>query len=234
MLLTQILPKALVKLAIDYFNDINLYSILVSTHNWLLRYTPQIAVDSARLYLLTKSKSLKGLGHSLENTKEDECRLIEFGDPQWSDYDWFSSSHGGRYVSFSHKYKPSTDLGGLPKCGTKWLTQIKDAEDKKPSRIVFDGEDSNDGILSRDGQKQCSYSYEMNLITRVYRVEEEAGMDPIGFMKFKLNGAARAVSGKGSHVMMTLPENPERHNIGKDASKLVCQLDATGFVSAMH
>ena len=96
MLLIDLLPMVRVKLVIDYFIDINLYPIIASTHNWLLIDEPEIAVDGARLYVMIKSEGLKSLNHSLANVKDDERRLIEFGDSQQFDYLWSGSSHDGR------------------------------------------------------------------------------------------------------------------------------------------
>ena len=99
---------------------------------------------------------------------------------------------------------------------------------KRPKRIAFDGEDSKWGFLSRDGQTLCTYN---GNVTHVYQVREEAGKDPIGFMKFKLNGIPRAVSGKSNRVIVALPRKLEIYDIGKDAGKLVCRIDNTGFVN---
>lgn len=63
------------------------------------------AVSSARLYVIVVSEGLKGLNHSLGDTKEDKCHLVEFVDPHWSNYWRLSSSHDGRYISFSHLCK---------------------------------------------------------------------------------------------------------------------------------
>ena len=81
--------------------------------------------------ILTSSEGLKGLNHSLANIKKEERHLIELGDPQWSDYDWLSSSHDGRYVSFNHKYAAATKLGEQPKDNIKWLKQGNEPEDEK-------------------------------------------------------------------------------------------------------
>ena len=62
--LSKLLPTVLVDLIFDYFND-DTYPIIVSTHNWLLKDMPGIAVDSARLYVITDSEGIKGLNHSL-------------------------------------------------------------------------------------------------------------------------------------------------------------------------
>ena len=228
MLLIELLLKELVEIVIGYFND-DAYPIIVSTHNWLLENVCGVEVDSARVYLRTDLEGVKGLNHSLANIKDDERRLIEFGDPEWSEYDWFSSSPDGRYVSFSHKCKPSIDLGGLPNRGTKWFTQSSDAEDGRLRRIAFDGEDSNRGILSRDGQTLCAYSHGVHPITRVYRVREEAGKDPIGFIKFELDGEVRAVSSNYVIVQKKTAQF-EIHDIGKDPSRLACQIDVSVFV----
>ena len=105
--------------------------------------------------------------------------------------------------------------------------QSSDPKDSGFKRVTFDGEDSSGGILSRDGQTLCAYSYGLNPITRVYRVREEAGGDPIEFVKFELNGRPRAVSGKSNRVIVKKREHFEIHEIGKDASKLVCQIDVS-------
>ena len=62
-LLIDLLPKVVVEIVIGYFND-NLYPIIISAHNWLLRRAPRIAVDSARLYVLTESEGLQSVNHS--------------------------------------------------------------------------------------------------------------------------------------------------------------------------
>ena len=235
ILLIELLPKELVEIVIGYFDD-DTYPIIVSTHNWSLKDRPIIAVDSARLYAPTHSEGLKGLSHSLANNKEDERRLIEFGDPQWSDYGRLSSSHDGRYVFFSYRYTASSKLGKQPKRGTRWFTQSNESEDRRLKRVTFDGEESPYGLLSRDGQTLCAYSDGMNPITRVYRLREEAGKDPAGFMKFELNGAARAISGNANRVMIAKPGRLEIHEISKDASKLVCQIYMTdlGYAYALN
>ena len=61
----------------------------------------------------------------------------------------------------------------------------------------------------------------MNSITRVYRVREEEGKDPVAFMKFAFDGTARAVSGNGNHVVVEGEDGFEIHDISKDASKLI-------------
>ena len=93
-LLIEFLLKELVEIVIDYFDD-DTYPFIVSTHNWSFKEIPRIEVDSARVYMLTRSQGLKALDHALANFKEDERRLIEFGDPKWSNYWQLSSSHDG-------------------------------------------------------------------------------------------------------------------------------------------
>ena len=233
-LLSELLPEELVRLVIAYFND-DTYLFIVSTHNWTLRNINEIAVDSARLYVLTGVEGLKGLKHSLANTKEDRRHLIEFGDPRGYNYWRFSSSHDGRYVFFRHSNKALIGQGDQPKSSTRWLTQSNELEDEKPKRIAFDGEDLPYGSLSRDGQTLCSYNFGMDPIIRVYQVREDAGKDPIGLMKFKLNGEVLAVSGKGNRVMMVKGERLEIHDIGKDASKLVCETAMIfGYICALN
>lgn len=51
--LSGLLPKALVELVIAYFSN-EKYSILVSTHSWPFEDKPKIAVDSTRVYVITK------------------------------------------------------------------------------------------------------------------------------------------------------------------------------------
>ena len=234
ILLINLLPKELVKLVIDYFIDINLYPIIVSTHNWIFQKKPEIAVDNARLYVMADAEGIKGLDHALANTKDE--RLIEFGDPKWSNYSQFRSSCDGRCVSFRHKYV-WTNFGeqigyaikwliqGNIGYGIKWLIQGNESEDGRPKRVAFGGEDLDESVLLRDGQTLCAYSYEeWNPITRVYRVREEAGKDPVAFGKFKLDGTVRAVSGNGNHVVIAKPRRLEIHDIIKDASNPVCQI----------
>ena len=227
-LLIELLPKALIKLVIEYFSD-ERYSILVSIHNWLLQDVPKIAVDSARLYVLTKSKGIKGLNHSLSSVSEDGRQLIEFGDPKWSNYLWSGSSHDGEYVFFSHSYELSTVCGGQTVYGAKWLMQSNKLEGGRLKYTTLDGEDLPYGLLSRDGQTLVSYDYQMDPTTHIYRFREEAEKDTFGFIKFELDGAARAVSGKGNRVMVAKPRQVEVHDISKDASKLACQIGMDTF-----
>ena len=225
-LLIELLPERLVSLVIEYFND-DSYPVIVSTHCWLLKYIHGIAVDSARLYVITVSNGLKGLNHSLGNIKEGERHCIEFGNPRWFGFSQFSSSHDGRYVFFSYVYdEASTDHGKHFKDSSKWLTKRDELEDKRLSRVMFDGEDLDHGLLSPNGRVLFSYNREVNPITRVYRVEEEAGEGPVGLMKFELNGAALAVSDKGNRVMVVTMRQLEIHDIGKDASRLICRIRA--------
>ena len=158
-LLIELLLKELVEIVIGYFIDINLHPIIVSTHNWALKDRPRIAIDSTRLYVMADADGIKGLDHSLANVKEDERRLVEFGDPQWSNYADFRSSHDGRYVSFSHSDKVLTDQGEYAKSSTKWLTQGNESEGRRIKRIPFDGEDLDSYVLSRDGQTLCVNRY---------------------------------------------------------------------------
>ena len=229
-LLIEFLLKELVEIVIDYFDD-DTYPFIVSTHNWSFKEIPRIEVDSARLYVMAYAEGIKGLDHSLANVKEDERRLIEFGDPEWSDYSQFRSSHDGRYVSFRHSHKVLTDQGEETSGSTKWLMQSNETDDRRPKRVTFDGEDLDGGVLSRDGQTLYVNCYgEMYSITRVYRLREEAEKDPVVFMKCELHGTARAVSGKGNRVMVEARgERLEIHDISKDTSKLVCQIDGTGI-----
>ena len=210
---------------IGYFDDT--YPIIVSTHNWIFEGAPDIAVDSARLYVMAGAEGIKGLDHALANVKEDERRLIEFGDPKWSDYR-FNSSHDGRYVSFRHTHKVLTDQGKQTKRSTKWLMQSNETDDRRSKRVTFDGEDSHSGVLSRDGETLCFYSYK-DSITHVYRVREDAGKDHVVIMKCELDGETRAISGNANRVIVVKAEQLEIHDISKDASKLVCQFDAAGF-----
>ena len=151
-LLIEFLLKELVEIVIDYFKD-DTYPFIVSTHNWIFEEKPEIAVDSARLYVMAGAEGIKGLDHSLANVKEDE-RLIEFGDPKWSYYEEFKSSCDGRYVSFRHSHKVLTDQGEHAKRSTKWLATSEKPEDGRLKPVAFDGENS-DGVLSRDGQTLC-------------------------------------------------------------------------------
>ena len=228
----DLLPKALVKLVVDYFND-DTYPIIVSTHSWTLKYEPRIAVDSVRLYVIADAEGIKGLSHSLANIKENERPLIELGNPQWTKYLWSGSSHDGRYVSFRHSYKTSIDRGEQLEDGTKWLTQSDEPEGRRPKRVTFDGEYLSYGLLSRDGQILCPNNYEGDDPTaRVYQVTEEAEKDLVGFTKFELRDVVLVVSGKGNLVMVARPRKLEVHDISKEASKLVCQIDRTDFMCA--
>ena len=228
-LLSELLPKRLVKLVIGYFDD-GTYPFAVSTHRWALKDVRGIAVDSARMYVMTKSEGIKGLSHSLANINEDKRRLVGFGDPKWFYYSRFHSSHDGRYVAFSHAYEALLDQGKQIEEGAKWLTQNNEPENEKPKRVKFDGENSTGGILSRDGQTLFSCDRELDGdVTCVYRILEEPGRDPIGLMKFELSGEVLAVSGKGNRVILEDMGQLEIHEVGKDASKLVCQIDGTNF-----
>ena len=195
---------------------------------------PRIAVDSARLYVLTESEGLKGLNHSFGSIKHKRC-LIEFGNPQWSGYWRFSSSHDGRYVFFSHSHEILTDQGEQIKHGTKWLATRDEPKDGKPKPVMLDGEGLPYGLLSRDGRTLLSNSSGMNPITRVYRVREEAGKDPVGFIKFELDGEVLAVSGSGNRVIVDKTGQFEIHELDKDANKLICQIDMHfGYTCALN
>ena len=225
-LLAELLPRELVKLVIDYFND-DTYPFIVSTHNWLLESITGIAVDSARVYVVTKSEGIKGLGHSLANVKENEHRCIELGNPKWSYYLWSGSSHDGRYVSFSHGYEGSADCEEQQ---TKWLfMQANEPEDGGFKPVAFGGGDWPCGLLSQNGQMLISYN-EDDSPMRVYQAMEGAGKDLVVLMKFELSGAPCTVSGKGNCVILKTSEDEfEIHDISKDTSRLVCQLDRTVF-----
>ena len=227
-LLIEFLLKELVEIVIGYFDD-GSYPITISTNNWSFKVIPRFQVDNVRLYVIAGAEGIKGLDHSLANVKENERCLIEFGDPEWSNYNWFRSSCDGRYVSFNHSHKVLTDQGEQTSHGIKWLMQSNEPDDRR-QRVMFDSKDS-DGVLSRDGQTLCFYSYK-DSITHVYRVREDAGKDPVAFMKFAFDGTAEAVSGKGNHVMISKPMRLEIHDISKDTSKLVCQFDTDGYISA--
>lgn len=224
-LLIEVLPKELVQLVADYLEEDN-YSVLVSTRSWSFKEAPKIAVDATRLYVLTELEGLKGLSHSLSSSG-DERHCVELGDPQWARYDWFSSSYDGRQIFFGHSMKST--FGKLDdKEGSKWLTQSNELEDGGFKRVKFDGESSNAGILSRDGQTLFSYSRVVNPVTQVYQIREK---DLDGLMKSELNDViARAVSGKGNRVMATKQwDKYEIHNVGKDTSNLVCRISTTDF-----
>ena len=223
-LLTDLLPEKLVRLVIEYFND-DTYPVIVSTQNWSLRETPEIAVNSARMYLVTGSEGIKSLNHSLVNINDDKRRCIELVDPKWFGYDWFSSSHDGRCVAFRHSYKILTKHGVQIKPSTKWLVQDNESEGGRFKSVTFDSEDSVWGILSRDGQTLFSCGNMHAGATRVYRIRKEIGKDAVAFMKFELNATARAVSGKGNRVIVDSGDGVEIHDIGKDISKLVCKID---------
>ena len=224
-LMDLLLFEKLVKLVIDYFND-GTYPITVSTHSGLLfKSVSEIAVDSARLYVMADAKGIKGLDHSLANVKEDERRLVEFAGPQWFDYRWFSSSCDGRSVSFSHRYEKSTVLKEQAGDGIKWFIQSNEPEDRKLKRVALDDNDLPYGLLSQDGQTLCSYHKGVHSSTHIYRLKKEAGKDPVALMKFKLNGTPRAVSGNGNCVLLEKTKQLEIHDISTDASKLLCQFN---------
>ena len=234
--LIELLPKELFKMVIDYFND-NLYSILVSTPNWSLEDNPRITINSARVYVKVNSTCIKSLNHSLGNIREDERRCIEFANPHSYSYEQFANSQDGRYVLFSHSCKASADPGEQAKRSIKWLAQSNELDDEEPTSVVFDGENSNGGIMSRDGKTLCSYnSSKMKLITCVYQVKEEAEKNPVAFMKFELNGAVLAVSGKGNRILVATAGQLEIHEIDKDASSLVFQIDKAdfGYICALN
>ena len=213
---------------VGYFDD-DMYPIVVSTHNRLLKGIPKIAVDGARLYVLTCSEGIKGLNHSLGNIKEGERHLIEFNGPRWFNHCQCSSSRGGRYVTFSHLHMTCINHEWQLNCSTKWLTQSSELERRRFKRIMFTGEDSDSSALSRDGQTLCNYKYGRNPITRVYQVRKE---NPFALTKLKLNGMAYAVSGKGNRFMAAKPRQLEIHEIDKDTSNLVwvCQINATDCI----
>lgn len=150
--------------------------------------------------MITASEGLKGLNRFLGNVSEDKRHLIELGGFQWSGYDRSGSSHDGRYVAFSHYYKALTEYGEQLKSSLKWLTHSSKSENGGVKQITFDEKDLPDRRLSRDGQTPCSSGFGMmNPITRVYRAREEAGKDPVAFMKFELYGklmlsAAKAIA----------------------------------------
>ena len=222
-LLIELLSKELVEIVIGYFKD-DTYPFIISTHDWALEAITGIAVDSARVYVLTNVEGIKSLDHSLVNVKEDERRLVEFSGPKWSNYHRFSSSHDGRYVSFSHEYKVLIAFGEHTMRSAKWLMKSNESEDGRLKRVTFDGKESPYGLLSRDGKTLCFYSYN-DSITRVYRLREEAGKNHIRFRKCKLNGTACAVSGNANRVMVESEDGFEIHDISKDASKLICEID---------
>ena len=126
---------------IGYFDDT--YPIIVSTHNWIFEKEPEIAVDNARLYVIAGAEGINGLDHSLANVKEDERRLVEFGDPKWFNYWKLSSSHDGQCVSFRHSHKVLTDQGEQIKYSHKWLMQNNEPEGRRIKHITFDGEESS-------------------------------------------------------------------------------------------
>ena len=138
--LTDLLPRELVELVIAYFND-DAYPITVSTHNWAFKgIVNGIAVDSARLYVLTEAEGIKSLSHPLANTKEGKCRLMEFGDSRWSNYCRFTSSHDGRCVSFNYLHKVLAGFGKQAGYSRKWLVQSGESEDGRPKHLTFDAE----------------------------------------------------------------------------------------------
>ena len=232
--LIELLPKALVKLVIDYFSDES-YSILVSTYSWLLKDIREVAVDSARVYVIVESDGIKSLDHSLGNVKEDERRCVAFGDSPSHSYLQFSSSHDGRYVSYSHSFEASTGRGEQMEYSFKWLMQNNEPEDGRTKSVTLDGEYLPYALLSRDGQTLCSYNGGANPITRVYQVRKGSEKDPVAFLKFELNGEARAVSGKGNRIMVEVRKWFEIHDISKDASELVCQIDlGFGYTCALN
>ena len=236
--LIEMLPKALVQIVIGYFND-DLYSRIVSIHHWALKDIRKIAVDSARIYVIPNSEGIiKGLNHSFGNMKEDERRLIEYGDSLWSDYQWSGSSHDSRYLSFCHSDEPLIGFMRQTKRHIKWLTQSNDPGDGSFKHVTIDREELTYGLLSRDGQALCSYSFGMNPIIRVYRLMEETGKNPVASMKFEINGHyARAFSGNGNRVIVNDGHHWLKiHDISKGTSKLVYKMGTTdrGSICALN
>lgn len=219
--LSDMLPAALVRIVIDYFND-NQYSILVSMHTWTLTDKPEIAVDSTRLYVITESDGIKGLDHSPAVASEDECHYVELGDPHWLNYKQFSSSRDGQRVFFSHEYRTSSMQKDGAKHGAKWIMQSN--VDGRLRSVILDDEPLGSAVLSQDGQALFSCRDSEDPVTRVYRVREEAGEDPAGFIALELAGTVRAVSGRGNRVILAKTGHLEVHDVGKDASKRVCEI----------
>ena len=226
--LINLLPKELVRIVIGYFDD-DTYPFIVSAHSWLLGKMPKIAVDDARVYVVTDSEGIKGLNHSFGNINEDKCRYVEFDDPEWLDYLQFSSSHDGRYVFFRHSYKASAGRGRQTKRSIKWLTASDAPEDARPRCVALDDESSPYGLLSRDGQTLCSYSKEVNPVMHVYQIKEKTEKDSAALVKLELHGEPRAISGKGNRVMLEKAGQLEIHDIDKTESKLICRIDVNAF-----
>ena len=86
-------------------------------------------------------------------------------------------------------------------------------------------------VFCHEMDKRCVNS-SRDSTTRVYRVREEAGKDPVALMKFEFDGAACAVSGNRNRVMVETGRRLEIHDISKDASKLVCRIDRSDYISA--
>lgn len=221
------LSKTPAKAVLGYPNN-TAYPHIVSTHNWILNEkSPTIAVDNARLYVIAKSLGVRGLNHSLSKINEDESRLVEFDGPRWfEEHEWLHSSQDGRSISFGYMYTESTGRG-MPRWVTNWLTQDSKSEHGGLRRITLDVGYTTSGILSRDGQALYSRSYGRDPITRAYEVREEAGKGLVAFMRFEIKGAIRAISGKGNRIMTERTGGHlDIHNVDKDTSKLVCQMDA--------
>ena len=146
--LTELLPRELVEIVVDYFNN-DTYPFIVSTHNWLLESITGIAVDSARLYVLTRSEGIKGLSHSPADIKEDECHLVDLGDSRWLNHHQSSSAHDGRYLSFSYySDEASTEHGEQASDGIKRFTTSDEPENERLGHVKSDGEYLPSGFLS--------------------------------------------------------------------------------------
>jgi hypothetical protein len=128
---------------VDYLGDS--YPIVVSTHSWSLKDKPRIAVDGARLYVVT-SDGIKGISHALANLTDKRHCIEELGVPECSRYWRLVSSHDGRYVSFQCDYKTF-------RWGTKWITQGSKSGNEGFEPIAFGGDYCLlCELLSRDGQ----------------------------------------------------------------------------------
>ena len=221
-LLASILPAVLVRVVIEYYFDADeeVYPVIVSARNWLLKGTPHIAVDNTKAYLVGESVGIVGVDHLLGAT-------TQLFNPYWSSYRQFSPSQDGRYflLSYALTIKNSSVMS---KAITSLYAQSDEHEDARPMLINFGGEHCNNGIMSRDGRTVCSYDAH-NRTTRVYRIAEknESGKRTSS-LKRELRGNPVVVSGRGNRVAVKTAWSISVYDIDMDTRALL-SLAPTGL-----
>lgn len=211
---------SIVKLVIDYFKD-DAYSLTSYEQDVPFKSMPDVAVDRAKLYLISSGEGIKSIGAA----EAIEGSYVELGRPEWFDYHHFASSQDGNTLLVSYAYKMPVD----GREHTKYATQLLMESSGILSSISLDTKGLNYTILSKDGQTLLAACLgALGFTTCIYRLKEspESGKELALAAKFT-NCKPMALSGNGSRVMVISVKQYFIRDV--DTGKVAFQVDGANL-----